>query len=272
MTDLVGVRLGDGEFAWICAFLRERTGIELRDGKQALVVSRLDRRLRALGLTSFGEYIAVLAGPSGGDEARAATDLLTTNETYFFREPQHFERLPALVTGGPPGRAVRVWSAASSTGEEAWSAAIVLAATLGSRPWEIVGTDVSTRVVADAGRAVYPLEAADRVPEDLRRAWCLRGTGAAAGTFTVRPELRARVTFTTGNLVHGPLPAGDAFDVAFLRNVLIYFSAETKRAVLRRVVGRIRPGGHLLVGHAESVTGLVDGVEQVAPAVLRVQP
>ena len=267
-----GAGLGRAEFEWISAFLRQRTGIELKDGKQALVVGRLDRRVRALGLPGFAAYVELLAGPDGADEARIATDLLTTNETFFFREQAHFDRLPELLTAAPPGRQVRVWSAACSTGEEAWSAALVAASTLRGRPWEVLGTDVSTRVLDVARRGVYPLEAAAQIPDELRAAGCLRGKPGsdADGTFTFTRTLRAAVRFDHGNLLHGALPDGEPFDVVFLRNVLIYFSADTKRRVLRRVVSRVRPGGHLLIGHADSVTGLSEGLEVVAPAVLRV--
>lgn len=272
--NLVAIR--PREFEWIAGFLRTHSGIEIRAGKEALVMGRLDRRLRHHGCRTYAEYFRML-GPDGDrDETRLVLDLLTTNETYFFREPKHFEVLaevaPELLAARGPLGTLRAWSAASSSGEEAYSIAMVLAETIGDR-FEILGTDLSRRVVDTARRALYPIDAADNIPVLHRSEYCLRGRDEYDGVFTVRPDLRARVTFEVANL-HRPLPdLGDPFDVVFLRNVLIYFAPETKTEVLRRVIGTIRPGGLLFVGHAETITGLhLTGVTAVRPSVYRIEP
>jgi chemotaxis protein methyltransferase CheR len=256
------------EFAWIAAFLRKWTGIELADGKQMLVMGRLERRLRHHGLGSYAEYIQLIGGPNADDETQMAVDLLTTNETYFFREPQHFDRLPQLLPSPEEtqGRPVRVWSAASSSGEEAYSIALTLARCLASRPWEVVGSDISSRVLETARRGLYPIEAAERIPEGPLRAYCLRGRGEHDGLLTVQARLRSHVSFVRVNLTR-PLPDLGMFDVVFLRNVMIYFAAETKSQLLRRIGAILRPGGYLLIGHAESLSGLETGLELVVPSV-----
>jgi chemotaxis protein methyltransferase CheR len=268
LGELPPVALTPGEFAWFTDFLRRRTGIELKSGKESLVMGRLERRLRHHGVRTYTEYFQLLGRQENPEETRMAIDLMTTNETYFFREQQHFTLLPSLVSVVKEARPVRVWSAASSTGEEAYSIAMVLADCLGERSWEIVGTDLSRRVVATAGRGLFPVEAAERIPAPLRRAYCLKGRDEYEGMFTVRSELRRRVRFQTINLTQ-TLPDLGLFDVIFLRNVMIYFSGDTKRQVVERILTLLRPGGTLLIGHAETLTGLGTGLKLVGPSVYR---
>jgi chemotaxis protein methyltransferase CheR len=263
------VAISDQEFAWLVSFLADTTGIQLRDGKQSLVTARLDRRLRHHGVTSYTAYFRLLTDSTHADERRIAVDLLTTNETYFFREPEHFQLLPGLLPAAPGPGGPRIWSAASSTGEEACTIALTLADVLGERPWEILGTDISTRVLDTARRGLYPLDAAERIPHHLLRAHCQRGRDDYDGLFALRSWLRSRITYRRANL-NGGLPDLGRFDVVFLRNVLIYFAPETKRRLLDQLVERIVPGGHLLVGHAETLNGLHDGLELVSPSVYRV--
>lgn len=265
---LTPARIPAREFRWVQEFLLSRTGIELKPGKETLVVGRLDKRLRTLGLPGYEEYVRLLQSPAGAEEARVAVDLLTTNETYFFREPRHFELLPSLLPTGQT-RPVRVWSAASSTGEEACSIALTLAGSLGERPWEVVGTDISGRVVETATRGLYPLEDAAKIPTPLLKAHCLKGHGDYEGFLTLEPALRSRICYRQANLVE-PLPDLGLFDAVFLRNVMIYFGQDTKQDLVRRVAETIRPGGYLLIGHAESLTGLDTPLLPVAPAVYQV--
>lgn len=268
VTETLPAPLTPTEFTWFTGFLLRVTGIELKDGKQSLVMGRLDRRLRHYGLKTYTEYFELLGRADEPQETRVAIDLMTTNETYFFREQQHFELLPSLVTGAPTGRPVRIWSAASSTGEEAYSIALTLADCLGSRSWEVLGTDLSTRVLSTAQRALYPVAAAERIPQKLRQSYCLKGRGEQSGLFTIKADLRSRVTFSRANLTRA-LPDLGSFDVIFLRNVMIYFNNDTKRQVIDRVAANLRPDGVLLIGHAETLTGLGTGLELVAPSIYR---
>jgi chemotaxis protein methyltransferase CheR len=265
------VSISKSEFDWICSFLMQRSGIELKPGKEALVVGRLGRRLRHHGLDTFAQYIKLLADDPKGPEAQLTVDLLTTNETYFFREHQHLDMLPEVIDSlnRPSGQVTRVWSAASSTGEEAYSVALTLAGFMGNRPWEIVGTDISGRVVEVARRALYPLDAAEKIPDRLLRAYCLKGRDENEGMFTLQSSLRGRVRFQQANLI-GPLPDLGTFDIVFLRNVMIYFNDETKTELLCRIAKTMRPGGYLFTGRAESIGSLDTPFQPVAPSVYRI--
>ncbi|MBI1395794.1 MAG: methyltransferase domain-containing protein [Betaproteobacteria bacterium] len=256
------------EFVAIRAFIFDASGILLGDTKSALVTGRLGKRLRARGISSYASYLRLLVDDP--EERQAAIDLLTTNETYFFREPRHFDFLRELAgKAGVARRPFRVWSAASSSGEEAYSAAMVLADVLGDKPWEVIGTDISSSMVAAARRARYPLARTQRIPDAFRRRFCLRGVGPAEGTLLVDGRLRRRVSFLEGNL-NGTLPAiGEPFDLIFLRNVMIYFPAEVKTTLVARLVTHLRPGGHLLIGHSESLNGVCDTLDQVGPSIFR---
>jgi chemotaxis protein methyltransferase CheR len=261
--------LSPKEFEWIRAFLYERTGISLRDGKEALVVGRLDKRLRQRGLDSFSEYFRLIKDDADPVETRTAIDLLTTNETFFFREQPHFDLLRDIVSAHRDmGAGFRVWSAASSTGEEAYSIAMTIANAYASPRWEVVGTDISSRVVETAKRGLYPLDATRQIPQDYLRAYCLKGKGEFDGFLSVSPEIRSHVTFTHANLMDSLARLG-TFDVIFLRNVMIYFDIDTKRALLERVSSMLNPGGYLMVSHSESINGIQGALRTVSPSVFR---
>lgn len=266
----IGYKLTPADFAWLRRFLFERTGIELKPGKESMVMGRLDRRLRHHGLDTYAQYLHLLAS---GDpvETQVAVDYLTTNETFFFRESAHFDFLGRIMAGRVVyGRPIRVWSAASSTGEEAYTIAMVLADSLPpGQTWEVLGTDISTRVVEVARRGIYPIEAAARIPKRYLHEYCLRGREEYEGFLTVHRDLRARVEFREANLTVLPDNLGQ-FDVVFLRNVMIYFGVETKLRLVRRVVDLLRPGGYLFVSHAETLNGMETGLELITPSIYRV--
>lgn len=261
--------ISDQEFANFREFLFQRAGIALSPAKKPMLCGRLGKRLIHLGLDSYGEYFRLITGGRAPAELQLAIDLLTTNETYFFREERHFDFLRQQVRSRPrSGRSFRVWSAASSSGEEAYSTAMLLADELGQEPWEVVASDISTRVLERARTALYPMERARHIPPAYLRAYCLKGVGKHEGSFTIDPALRSRVGFRQVNLIEA-LPALGEFDVVFLRNVMIYFEPETKRRVVGRIVPALRRGGHLLIGHSESLNGMVTGLSPVMPAVYR---
>lgn len=242
-------------FRRIRALFRDVSGIDLAECKQPLVASRLRKRLESLGLPSFDAYCAYVDCAEGAGERRLLIDLLTTNETYFFREPVHFRHLAERVLPALGGASLRVWSAAASSGEEAYSIAMLLEHQLGPGRWEIVATDLSRRMLERAARAVYPLERLQNLPRPFLCSYCLKGTGAYAGTLRVTRSLRTRVRFAEHNLLEMPRGLG-AFDLVFLRNVLIYFDNGTKERILRHVLSSLRPGGWLYVGRSESLHGL----------------
>ena len=263
------MNLTDQEFDFLRKLLYEAAGINLTPEKKALVIGRLTRRIESLGLTSYGEYFRRIAGNLDPVERQWALDALTTNETYFFREPPHFAYLSeTIVPNVQPGESFRVWSAASSSGEEAYSIAMLLGERLGQRPWEIIGSDLSTKVLEKARRGQYSMERAEKIPKPYLRDFCLKGTGEQDGTFLIDPQLRKRVSFQQANLM-GPLPKLGLFDVIFLRNVLIYFDLPTKRRVVDNLLPYMKPGGYFFSGHSESLTGLVEGLTPIKPAIYR---
>ena len=260
--------LTDPEFSRFQRFIHAAAGITLSDSKKALVSGRLGKRVAHHGLPSFGRYLDLLADDAAAAEVQTAVDLLTTNETYFFREPRHFELLRKLaITARDERRPWRVWSAACSSGEEVYSIAMVLDDVLGSA-WELMGSDISSRVLQRAARGHYPVERTRHIPSAYLKRYCLRGTGAQEGTLLVERSLRERVQFTQLNL-NTALPRIGSFDLIFLRNVMIYFNAETKRQVVARVLAQLAPGGIFCIGHSESLNEISDAVEQVAPSVYR---
>lgn len=263
------IGLSDREFGQIAHFIHQAAGIALSPSKKALVSGRLSRRLRHHGLGSYADYMRILQGGAAPDEVQVAVDLLTTNETYFFREPKHFAFLREQALAARPRAApLRVWSAASSSGEEAYSIAMVLADCLGEAPWEVVGSDISARMLARARAAHYGLARTEHIPKAYLQRFCLKGIDSEHGTMLVAPALRKRVRFSQVNLA-AALPRIGTFDIVFLRNVMIYFSGATKREVVARVLGTLRPGGHLCIGHSESLSEMSAGLRALAPAIYR---
>jgi chemotaxis protein methyltransferase CheR len=261
--------LTESEFAQFQRFIFDAAGITLSGAKQALVSGRLGKRLGHHGLENFRDYLRLLVSGQHADEVQIAVDLLTTNETYFFRELKHFEFLrEQALAARARAQTYRVWSAASSSGEEAYSVAMVLADCIGAAPWEVLGTDISTQVLRHAASGLYAMERARHVPPDYLRRYCLKGTGDYAGQLLVEPTLRDRVQFAQVNL-NSRLPELGHFDLVLLRNVMIYFNDDTKRSVVARVSATLKPGGHICVGHSESLHGIPHGLEQLAPSIYR---
>lgn len=259
--------LSDAEFSKFQGLIYRAAGISMSQAKKALVAGRLAKRLKHHGLSSYADYYRLLT--ERRDEMQVAVDLLTTNETYFFREQKHFDYLrEQILPQHPPGRPFRVWSAASSSGEEAYSIAMMLADARGDAPWEIFGSDISTRVLDLARAGVYDMERSKGIPMAWLRAWCLKGVGNQTGRFLIDPALRKRVSFGQVNL-NETLPDIGQFDVVFLRNVMIYFETETKRRVVQRIIERLRPGGTLFIGHSESLNGIAHNLSVQVPSVYR---
>ena len=260
--------LSDADFERVRRFAQDRAGISLTLAKKAMVAGRLARRLQALGLVRPADYLDRLEADVDG-EAQQALDLLTTNETYFFREARHFELLAQQARSAPRGQPFRVWSAACSSGEEVYGLAMVLADTLGEQaPWEVVGSDISQRVLQRARQGHYPMSRIDNLPPEYLKRYCLKGTGPQEGTLLVTRSLRQRVRFVHLNL-NDALPALGEFDAVFLRAVMIYFDLPTKRAVVQRVLQPLRPGALFFVGHSETLNDVSSAVLPVAPAAYR---
>ena len=259
--------LSDRAFDVVAKAFHEVSGIKLTAAKRQLVIGRLQKLANERGSSSLDDYVEAVIVKGDRDEMVKVVDRLTTNETYFFREPAHFEFLSQLLDGPKRSSApFRIWSAASSSGEEAYSIAMLLADKIGRQGWEIIGTDLSTAMVDAARKGLYPLERARDTRPDYLKRFCLKGSGPYDGQLLVHKDLRANVHFLQANLMR-PLPELGEFDVVFLRNVLIYFDSQAKQDIVRRVTPFIRPGGYLFTGHSESLSSLDTGLRPIRPAI-----
>jgi len=260
------------EFAQFQRLIYGIAGISLGNTKQSLVAGRLGKRLKHYGLATFAEYYRMVSTSDAKDELQTMVDLLTTNETYFFREEKHFEFLAnAILAKHPPGRTFDVWSAASSTGEEVYTLAMVMAEKLGlNAPWTVLGSDISQSVLAVAEDGLYALDRTRGLPAWYMRKYCLKGVGEHEGSFLISPELRRHARFMQLNL-NAALPSIGQFNVIFLRNVMIYFDAPKKREIVERVSSHLVRGGYLIIGHSESLTGITDCVRAVQPTIYQLQ-
>ncbi|TAL35025.1 MAG: protein-glutamate O-methyltransferase CheR [Spirochaetes bacterium] len=265
-----GYRLGDREFETFRAMVLRDMGISLSAEKRALVAGRLMKRLRHFGLTSYQDYLALALDEKNEDERRVLLNLLTTNETHFFREDEHFGFLAkTVIPARSPSAVFRAWSAACSTGEEAYTIAMVLAEHIPASSWEVMGSDANDDVLSQARSGVYPISAREEIPEPYLKKYCLKGVRSQEGTLLIDPAFAAGIRFLQINLVK-PLPVIGLFDVVFLRNVMIYFNRKTKREVLERIIPSLKPGGYLFVGHMESLMGIGVELRKAAPSVYRV--
>jgi chemotaxis protein methyltransferase CheR len=226
------------------------------------------RRLNDRKLDSFEAYYRLIHQPVEEHERQLAIDALTTHETYFFREPKHFEWLKDFLRDKQrPGSLIRVWSAAASTGEEVWSIAMLLADCLGiDGLWQLMGSDISQPVLDKAKTGHYVMQRCEGIPLSYLKKYCLKGQGSQMSTMLLVRELRQRVSFQVVNL-NEELPGFAPMDVIFLRNVLIYFDANTKKAVVRRCVERLTTGGFLIVSHSESLNDVNEGLVLVRAGV-----
>ncbi len=263
--------LSQGSFDAVVGLFEKVSGIRLVAAKKPLVEGRLQRLAQQAGHARLDDYVHQLMHAASSEEITRVVDKLTTNETYFFREPQHYDHLKAQLPAlrqRLAGQPLRVWSAASSSGEEAYSLAMLLDEEIGEQArWEIVGTDLSTQMVQHGKRALYTMDRARNLSPARLKRHCLRGTGDYDGHVLVQRHLREHVSFGGANLMRDLPRTLGSFDVIFLRNVLIYFDPPAKAAIVRRVLGQLKPDGLLYTGHAESLANLDLPVRSIAPAV-----
>ena len=240
------------DFARVQGLIYQRAGISLHDGKHAMVYSRLSRRLRETGHSSFTEYLTWLEQHDGG-EWQEFVNALTTNLTAFFREQHHFEIFSDYLGSRPQGSPWRVWCNAASTGEEPYSIVVTAFETLGpNAAFKLVASDIDSRVLATAAQGMYRIENLKGLSPERMHKFFLRGKGANAGLVRVKPELARAIEFISVNLIRDDWPFREPFDVVFCRNVMIYFDAPTQRRALERIHRLLKPGGMLFVGHAEN--------------------
>ncbi len=270
------------DFIRLSAFIHTECGIKITEGKKVMIEARFQKRLRVLGIKTFGDYCAYLFSPEGMEhELHHMIDAVTTNKTDFFREPSHFEFLvntvlPELIAPrrSVVGKKIAFWSAGCSTGEEPYTLAMVINefaerdAGCGFA-WSILATDISTRVLEKAKQAVFDRERVIPVPDPLKRKYLLRSKDRDRGLVRIVPELRQMVCFRRLNFMDDHFGFREMIDVIFCRNVIIYFDRPTQTTLLNKFYRQMVPGGYLFMGHSETLHGLDVPLVQVTPTVYR---
>jgi chemotaxis protein methyltransferase CheR len=277
MSGYLAVKLSDREFERISNFVYEQCGINLSKPKKVLVESRLQKRLSALNIVSFSAYCDMVMSTAGDkNELVHLIDAISTNKTDFFREPVHFDFLENEVIPRfmmrRDDRTFKVWSSACSSGEEPYTTAMVLeecALRHAGLRYSITASDISTRVLERAVKGIYDERIASVIPMNLRKRYLLRSKNQENPTVRIDPALRAKIQFKRVNLTEDVLEVEPDFDVIFCRNVLIYFDRKTQEQVIRKLVSKLRVGGHLFIGHSESIYHMDMSLQQVKPTVFR---
>ncbi len=270
-------QLADADFKKFSEFVYRQVGIKLTPAKKTLVEARLQKRMHALGMNSHREYVRFLLSPAGLEhELVSLIDAVTTNTTHFFRENAHFEYLkhqvlPQWLLKNGRYRTMRFWSAGCSIGMEPYTLAIVLsefARVQQGFEFAILGTDISTKALKEAIAAVYPLDRVEAVPQEFKERYMLRGRGNKSGLVRMSPEIRKCVEFCRLNFME-EFSFDKPFDVVFCRNVVIYFDRPTQERLFQKLGHHLKMGGHLFIGHSESMAGMDVPLHPVAPTVYR---
>ena len=261
------------EFVRFRTLIYDESGIALGDQKQTLLASRLSKRLRDLGLTTFTEYYEHVTGDLTKEEFTRMLDLISTNKTDFFREPKHFDYLRERILPALAGeRRIRIWSSACSTGEEPYTIAMTLYEGVDDpQRWDfkILASDLSTRVLAKAAAGLYEADRVRDVPPEVVRRHFLRGRGESEGLVKVKPHLASMIRFRRLNLMDDRFPIKSPLDLIFCRNVMIYFDRPTQEQLVNKFYRYLKPGGHLFIGHSESLQWVEHPFKVMGPTIYR---
>jgi chemotaxis protein methyltransferase CheR len=259
------------EYRRLCTLIYTESGIALGEQKTSLVVSRLSKRLRELGLATFTEYYDTVTKDRTREEFTRMLDLISTNKTDFFREPKHFDFLRDRILPELEGtKRIRIWSSACSTGEEPYTIAITLFEHVKNPlEWDfkILASDLSTRVLAKAAAGLYEENRFRDVPPDILKRHFLRGRGDHLGQFKVKPHLSEIIQFRRLNLMGEQFPIKTPLDLIFCRNVMIYFDRPTQETLVNKFHRYLKPGGHLFIGHSESLQWVNHPFTLVTPTI-----
>ncbi len=253
------------EFCKIRDFFHQESGIKLAESKKSLICGRLNSRLRSLQLPDYLTYLQYIAEPANAVEKQLAIDLLTTNETYFYREPKHFQFLNEQLANWQSERLPIIWSAACSSGEEPYTIAMLMAEHFGNRPWQVLASDISERMLTTAKTGLYPMSRAKELPKPLLHKYCLKGKAQYQDYLLVDEQLRQRVRYSQRNLMETQ-HLDEKADMIFLRNVLIYFDNKSKAQIVNMLARCLKPKGLLFIGHSESLHGISDKYHAIKPA------
>lgn len=270
--------MSQSDYTNFSALIYKKAGINLHEGKKSLLKARLTKYLRKTRFRSPEEYYEYLVNQDTGEEMVQLLDVISTNLTYFFREPKHYAFLEnrALVQlikilTNIEKQTIRVWSAGCSSGEEAYSLGIVLNEFIRSHNGpaaQILATDISTRVLEKASEGIYEKEKLEKIPYDLRSRYFQKGINKRSGYFRVKPQLRKMITFRRLNLME-PFPPGKKYHIIFCRNVMIYFDKHTQEQIVQKFYGALEKGGFFFIGHSESLTNIKHAFQYIQPSVYR---
>lgn len=261
--------LRDNEFKLFQELIFKLAGLSMNITKKPLIGNRLVKRLRYYEVDTYLEYYQILMEKENEEERQVFIDLMTTNETSFFREPVHFDFMKTDILNKPIAEnPFRVWSAACSSGEEPYSIGMLLADQLKKNNWEILASDISSRVLEKSKEGLYPIDKSSKIPEDYLKKYCLKGVKSMAGYFKISDEIRQNIEFRSMNL-NEPFPNIGKFSVVFLRNVMIYFDKPTRIKLIEQITSVLHSGGYLFIGHSETLLEITNKLVMVKPTIYR---
>lgn len=265
--------LSDHQFEKLRKVIYESAGIYLNEGKKELVHARLSKVLRRRNISTFSEYMKILNADESGDELIILLDAISTNVTHFFRETNHFDFLVSNLSDHGFQDGLRIWSAGCSSGEEPYSIAIMLRESIlkdnSPKPF-ILATDLSTKILDAAVNGVYPMKTIEKIDYKIVKKYFLRGTRNSVGKVRIKQEISDMVSFKRLNLIE-PFEFASRFDVIFCRNVMIYFDTDTRQQIVNKFVSALNPGGHLIIGHSESLNAINHPLQYIQPTIYRKQ-
>lgn len=272
LQKVFAAQLSDAEFAKLSKFIFTQYGIKMPPEKRIMLQSRLQKRLRALKIYSFKEYIDFVFGREGNEEIVHMMDVVSTNKTDFYREPSHFEFLKQTLLPQiyKEKKSIKVWSAGCSSGPEVYTLAIELSEFANLNPgfdFSIFGTDISTRMLKKAYAAIYPEEMVAMIPLEAKRKYLLKSKDKEQKLVRVNQALRKKTKFQRLNFMDDSYPVHEQFDIIFCRNVLIYFDRDTQEKVINKLCRHLRVGGVFFLGHSESITNIDVPLKQLKPTV-----
>jgi chemotaxis protein methyltransferase CheR len=276
-NDYYKIQMASDDFNRLSTFIDNELGIKMPEVKKVMLQSRLQKRLSELKMSSFKEYIDFVFSKEGKtEEIIKMIDLVTTNKTDFFREPAHFDflletALPQL-TENKATTNIKIWSAGCSSGEEPYTLAMVLKEFLNSHPgtdFEILATDLSTKILEKAIMAIYNEDRIIGVPLELKRKYFLKSKDPKNRTVRIVPELRSKIHYRRLNFMDSQYSVDKEFDIVFCRNVLIYFDMETQQQVINKLASKLKPNGYFFLGHSESITNMDVPLRQIKPTIFR---
>jgi len=264
------VRPSDDVFILFQTLIRDKLGIYLPKQKRVMLGHRLLKRVEYIKAKGFSEYFHYINHPDNKNELDIALELITTNETFFFREPKHFDYITkTLLPSLNPNKTFKIWCAACSTGEEPYSIAMLLSKHYGA-PWSIHASDVNTKVLEQAKKGIYLDERTDLLPNDLKKSFCTKGVDEYEGYLRIKPHVRQRVNFFQFNLINS-MNHMEEFDLIFIRNVMIYFNDDTRQKIIDNISQQLKPRGLLFISHSETLHGLNHTFELLQPAIYRLK-